>query len=55
MLLVGCDQDTTYILTLILQQRGFRVLHAENGADALAQARQHHPAVLIGVIESLAA
>jgi chemosensory pili system protein ChpA (sensor histidine kinase/response regulator) len=46
-LVVGCDPDTTRILTLSLEKNGFRVVLARDGADALAQARALRPAVVV--------
>lgn len=46
-LLVGCDPDSTQIFRMSLEQRGFSVLLADDGAHALDLARRHRPVALV--------
>jgi DNA-binding response OmpR family regulator len=42
-LVVEDDQDTVDLLEVVLTQAGFSVLSADNAADGIALAREHHP------------
>ncbi|MFC6342084.1 response regulator transcription factor, partial [Nocardioides hankookensis] len=44
-LVVEDDEDTTALLEVVLTQAGFSVLTADNGADGIALAREHRPAL----------
>jgi two-component system, OmpR family, response regulator ResD len=46
-LLVEDDPDTAEIVQLYLQHEGYRVLMATNGADALLQAKEREPDLII--------
>jgi DNA-binding response OmpR family regulator len=46
-LLVEDDPDTAEIVQLYLQHEGYRVLMATNGADALLQAKEIEPDLII--------
>jgi CheY-like chemotaxis protein len=51
-LLVGLDDDSRQIFALALEARGFLVIHAESGADALARAREIRAAVIVSGMRS---
>jgi DNA-binding response OmpR family regulator len=44
-LVIEDDEDTTALLEVVLTQAGFSVLTADNGADGIALAREHRPAL----------
>lgn len=46
-LLVEDDEDTRYVMRLELEQRGYRVVEAENGEKAVALARAEHPNIIL--------
>lgn len=46
-LVVDDDLDSRTLLELALSTSGFSVVTAENGLDALAQARRHHPRLIL--------
>lgn len=44
-LVIDDDQDTVDLLEIVLTQAGFEVVTATNGADGIALALEHHPAL----------
>lgn len=46
-LVVDDDLDSRTLLEIALSTSGFSVVTAANGLDALAQARQHHPRLIL--------
>ncbi len=46
-LLVEDDEDTRYVMRLELEERGYRVIEAEDGETAVALARREHPSVIL--------
>jgi two-component system OmpR family response regulator len=44
-LVIEDDEDTAALLEVVLAQAGFSVLTADNGADGIALAREHRPAL----------
>jgi CheY-like chemotaxis protein len=46
-LLVDDEPDQVEMYRLGLEGAGFRVVHAYNGADAIARAREHQPTVIV--------
>jgi DNA-binding response OmpR family regulator len=44
-LVIEDDEDTTALLEVVLTQAGFSVLTADNGAEGIALAREHRPAL----------
>ncbi len=47
MLLVDGDQDSRTVYTTILEHRGYRVLHAEDGGEGLRLAREYLPDLIV--------
>ena len=48
-LILACDDDPSLraVLQAMLERQGYRVLAVASGAEAIAQARQHRPAVIL--------
>jgi len=40
-------EDTRYLMRLELERRGFRVLEATNGEEAIEVAKRDHPAIVL--------
>ena len=46
-LLVEDDEDTRYVMRLELEERGYRVIEAEDGEKAVALAQNEHPHIIL--------
>jgi CheY-like chemotaxis protein len=46
-LLIDHYEDGRFLMSLVLESAGFRVMSAANGHDALALARTHQPAAVV--------
>ena len=46
-LIVEDDQDCREMLAALLVSHGYRIVTAENGAEALTVARQYHPCLIL--------
>ena len=50
-LVVDDFDDTRLLLRTWLQKKGYRIVEAENGAEAVVQAATHHPDLIIMDVE----